>query len=180
MGEIEAQCDMLLRVHASLQDLFDTFKGSVQFFRHKDQKEIFVIQIRRGHLVDVGRFLMGLSFYIKERYHVFQGVGMREQLKIPQGGYGKGKDYEYAFKHVFLRFQLHPKLQELLFTSGCLKKDEVYQDMARMPYVVKDVLRRAAPASNPKVVQSFVRRQMKALSDKEAYEKAQLKPSATG
>jgi hypothetical protein len=139
---VRSQCRVLLHLHESLQDLFGGRKGHVQFFQHKDQKEIFVIQIRKGHLVDVGRFLMGLSFHIKEQYHIFQGVAMREQLSMPNGGYPASQDYEYAFKHVFLRFKLRPELQSLLFSSKCLKEGEVYQDIARMPYIIADVLER--------------------------------------
>jgi hypothetical protein len=113
---------------------------------HKDQHDIFVIQIRKGHLVDVGRFLMGMSFYIKEQYHIFQGIAMREQLGMPERGYPASQDYEYAFKHVFLRFRLCSQLQEMIFASPCLKDDEVYQDMARIPYVVKDIEEKLNPA----------------------------------
>jgi len=139
---IRSQCHLLLKLHEVLTDRFGGRKGSVQFFQHKDQHDIFVIQIRKGHLVDLGSSLMALSFLIKSQYHVFQGIAMREQLGMPKGGFPAGQDYEYAFKHVFLRFKFHPQLQEMLFNSECLKKDEVYQDMARMPYVIEDVQKR--------------------------------------
>lgn len=137
---IKSQCRILLKLHEKLSDTFGGRKGSVQFFMHKDQSDVFVIQVRKAHLVDIGSTLMALSFFIKEQYEVFQGIAMREQLGMPQNGYPEGQDYEYAFKHVFMRFKFHPQLQELIFTSEKLKDDEVYQDMARMPYVVEDIL----------------------------------------
>lgn len=142
MNKIRSQCRVLLKLHEKLSELFGERKGSVQFFQHKDQSEIFVIQMRRAHLVDIGSTLMALSFFVKEQYHVFQGIAMREQLRMPSTGYPEGQDYEYAFKHVYMRFKFHPQLQELIFTSKNLKPYEVYQDMARMPYVVDDVLDR--------------------------------------
>lgn len=137
---IKSQCRLLIKFNEKLSELFGGKKGSVQFFQHKDHHDIFIIQIRKAHLVDIGSAVMALSFLIKEQYHVFQGITMREQLGMPPEGYPEGQDYEYAFKHVFMRFKFHPRLQEMLFTSDNLKPKEVYQDMARIPYVVEGIL----------------------------------------
>ena len=147
--KVRSQCKVLLKLHEQLTDLFGGRKGTVQFFRHKDQHSVFVVQIRRGHLVDVGRLMMGLSFEIKGQYDVFQGIAMREQLHMPERGFPDSKNYEYAFKHVFLRFEFHPRLQEMLFASTCLKPNEVYQDIARIPYIVEDVVAHL-PGAEPK------------------------------
>lgn len=164
MNEIQSQCRILLKLHERLSDLFSGRKGRVQFFQHKDQHEILVIQIRKGHLVDVGSLMMGLSFIIKEHYNIFQGIAMREQLDMPNGGFKESQAFEYAFKHVFLRFKFNPKLQELIFSSKCLKEGEVYQDIARMPYVVSDVIERLPSSEDGS-----------SLSDAEAYLKVMLK-----
>lgn len=135
---VRSQCKILLQLQEKAVELFG--KNTLQFFKHRDQPEIFIIQIRKAHLVDIGSLMMTLSYHIKEQYDVFQGVAMREQLNMPDGGFSEEENYEYAFKHIFLRFKWHPKLQRQIFSSPHLKEDETYQNIKRLPRILKDVL----------------------------------------
>ncbi len=137
---IRSQCGILQDLHDKLLELFGETRGSVQFFQHKDQSEIFVIQIRKGHLVDLGSIMMALSFFIREQYDVFHGIAMREQLRMPKGGFRSSEKYEHAFKHAFLRFKFHPELQKQIFGSKHLKQGEIYQDMVRINPIIVEIL----------------------------------------
>jgi hypothetical protein len=75
---------------------------------------------------------------------------------------------------VFLRFALDPWLQEAIFSSSHLHPDEVYQDMTRLPYVLKDVKEKLDNLPPETVVKDFVSRQMAALDDA-AYNKVMRK-----
>ena len=88
---------------------------------------------------------------------------MREQLRMPPRGFDPRQKFEYAYKHTFFRFLLHPRLQEGIFSSDRLKEGEVYQDMPRLPSALEDALKSLDEDYGNSIVSAYVAKQMAAI-----------------
>jgi len=136
--KILRQVKTLLKISLQLKEEFNTFRGAVQFFPHKDKPELFVFQIREVHLADLGRFLVSLSFLVKLEYKMVDGLSIRKRFKDLEEEYNPDKQYEDALKHVFLNIRLDPWLQEYIFSRKPANVP-VFQDVVRLPRLVENL-----------------------------------------
>ncbi|RKY28468.1 MAG: hypothetical protein DRP83_00785 [Planctomycetota bacterium] len=137
------QVEALLQISGALKEEFNTFRGAVQFFQHKNKPELFVFQIREAHIADVGKMLMQISYLVKLDYALLDGMTMKEKLNAPKDGYPPGQQYQNALKHVFLNIRLDPWLQHYIF-SRIPTGSSPFQDVVRLPHVLENV-RTAVP-----------------------------------
>jgi len=131
------QVQTLLEVSNLLKDEFNTFRGAVQFFQHKTRPELFVFQIREGHIADVGRALTHLSFLVKMEYALLDGMMIKETRHAPAGGYVADEQYKNALKHIFLNLRLDPWLQHHIF-SRVDQSISPFLDVVRLPHILEN------------------------------------------
>jgi hypothetical protein len=138
--KIYKQVETLLQISSALKEEFNTFRGAVQFFQHKNKPELFVFQIRDAHIADIGRMLMQVSFLVKLEYALLDGMAVKERLNAPPGGFPQSQQYNNAFKHVFLNIRLDPWLQQYIF-SRTPTGPSPFQDVVRLPHVLQNMPR---------------------------------------
>lgn len=131
------QVQTLLEISDHLKTEFNTFRGAVQFFQHKTRPELFVFQIREGHIADVGRMLMHVSFLVKTEYALFDGMTLKETRNTPEGGFTGDQQHKNALKHVFLNIKLDPWLQHYIFSKN-QGAPSPFTDVVRLPHMLED------------------------------------------
>lgn len=146
-NHIRRQVETLLKISSMLKEEFNTSRGAVQFFSHKNRPELFVFQIREAHVVDVGKMLMSISFLVKMEYALLDGVTLKEKLNVPAEGHPSGQQYLNAFKHVYINIRLDPWLQHYIF-SRAPAGTSPFHDVVRLPHVLQDFARHL-PAELP-------------------------------
>lgn len=135
--QIIQQAATLLEISNLLKEEFNTFRGAVQFFQHKNRPDLFIFQIRQAHVADVGRVLMQISYLVKMEYALFDGMTMRESRNIPEEGHSGELQYLNALKHVFINIRLDPWLQHHIF-SQTTEGTTPFLDVVRLPYLLED------------------------------------------
>jgi len=144
---IRRQAETLLEISRMLREEFNTFRGAVQFYQHKNRLELFVFQVREAHIADIGKMLMRVSFLVKMEYALLDGVFIKGKLNTPARGYPSGQQYLNALKHVYINIRLDPWLQHYIF-SHVPAGLSPFQDVVRLPGALQD-LDRHLPAELP-------------------------------